>query len=230
MFDKLFKFLTDPADAIEAQGTLRKEVRIEPLKEKPKLIGGAVVDIKMYEMEGFAAVNTLSYLTLETLEEVVVKQETTFPYLPAMTSFREVPMLLSAWEKLKIKPDVLIVEGEGIAHPRNFGTACHIGITLDIPTIGCSRTVVTGMFEEVGEEVGSVAYMYDPFNPDQVVGAVMRTKRGVAPIYISVGHKITIDEAIEIVRRSTFHHRMPENLHRAYALAVAQRTKNVLGH
>jgi deoxyribonuclease V len=118
-------------------------------------------------------------------------------------------MLAQAWKKLKTKPDVIVVDGVGQAHPRRMGIATHLGLVLDVPTIGCAKGVLTGVYKEPKDEPGSVAYMHDP-KTKEVIGAALRTKRGVKPVYISAGHLITLEESIELVNSCVLKHRLPE--------------------
>src|ERR1700691_5499081 len=132
------------AGAIALQKKLRERVKLRPLQSIPRLIGGADVSMNRFASEGFAGFVTLSYPELQLLDHSVVKAQIAFPYIPGLLSFREIPMLLGAWEKLEQKPDVIVVDGVGIAHPRRLGIATHLGLVLGMPTIGCAKSVLTG--------------------------------------------------------------------------------------
>jgi len=199
-----------PKEAIALQKTLREKVKIIPLKKKVTLIAGADVSMNMFARDGFAGFVTLSYPDLILIDHSVVKDRIGFPYIPGLLSFREIPMLLKAWEKLKTKPDVIVVDGVGIAHPRRLGIATHLGLLLSVPTIGCAKSVLTGEYKEPDNEPGSVSYMYDKFNKEEIIGAAIRTKRNVKPIFVSPGHLITLEESIEIIKRCVIKHRLPE--------------------
>jgi deoxyribonuclease V len=133
-----------------------------------------------------------------------------------LLSFREIPMLLKAWENLKTKPDVLVVDGIGIAHPRRLGIASHLGLVLGIPTIGCAKSVLTGVYEEPGNTPGDIAYLYDKYNKTEIIGAALRTKTNVKPVFISAGHLITLEESLELVMKSIRKHRLPEETRLAH--------------
>jgi deoxyribonuclease V len=199
-----------PKQAIELQKKLQADVKLVRLAKQPMLVGGCDVSMNRFAKEGFAGFVTLSYDTLECVDHAVAKEAIPFPYIPGLLSFREIPMLLSAWKKLKQKPDVLIVDGVGIAHPRRLGIASHLGLVLDIPTIGCAKGVLYGTYTEPGNTPGSVSYMYDKVNKTEVIGAALRTRRNVKPVFISPGHKITLEESIAIVGKCMGRYRIPE--------------------
>jgi len=199
-----------PKEAIEIQKKLREKIKLMPLARAPKLIGGADVSMNLYATEGFAGFVTLSYPELHLLSHSVVKEKINFPYIPGLLSFREIPMLMGAWKKLKQKPDVLLVDGIGIAHPRRLGIATHLGLLLNVPTIGCAKSVLIGTYKEPDDEPGSFSYLYDPKDKTERIGAALRTKSGVNPIFVSPGHLITLEESIEIVKRCLIKHRLPE--------------------
>jgi deoxyribonuclease V len=198
------------AGAIALQKRLRDEIRLVPLTEEPRLIGGADVSMNRFASEGFAGFVTLSFPELRLLDHSVVKADIAFPYIPGLLSFREIPMLLGAWEKLRQKPDVIVVDGVGIAHPRRMGIATHLGLVLGVPTIGCAKSVLTGVYEEPAIEAGSISYMHDRYDASEIIGAAIRTKRNVKPIFVSPGHLITLEESIEIVKHCVTTYRLPE--------------------
>jgi deoxyribonuclease V len=214
----MHRFDVTPKEAIAIQKELRQEVRLVPLEKQPALIGGCDVSMNRFAREGFAGFVVLNQ-SMKVTNHSVIKDAIPFPYVPGLLSFREIPMLAKAWEKLKTKPGVLVVDGVGIAHPRRMGIATHFGLVLGIPTIGCAKSVLTGIYEEPGEEPGSVSYMYDKFNKTEIIGAAVRTKRGVKPVFVSPGHLITLEESIEIVQRCVIKHRLPEPTRQAH-LAV----------
>jgi deoxyribonuclease V len=135
--------------------------------------------------------------------------------VPGLLSFREVPPLLEAWEKLKTKPDVLMLDGQGIAHPRRFGIACHIGVLLGWPTVGCAKSILVGKYGELGLEAGSRSALIDK---GEQVGVALRTKNKVAPVYVSPGHLMDLDSAVDLVLRSTSKYRLPETTRQAHLL------------
>ncbi len=218
-----------PREAIEVQNKLRDKINLVPLKKKPELIGGADVSMNLFATHGFAGFVTISYSDFSLVDHEVVKEKINFPYIPGLLSFREIPMLLSAWEKLKKKPDVIVVDGIGIAHPRRMGIATHLGLLLEVPTIGCAKSLLTGTCKDPGDEVGSVSYIYDNTNKKEVIGAALRTKKNVKPVYVSAGHLITLKESIEIVRRSVVSHRLPEPTRLAHNIVNRYRTEDLFG-
>ncbi len=199
-----------PKEAVEIQKQLREELQLIPLKKPITTIGGADVSMNMFAKDGFAGFVTLSFPSLDVIDHSVVQNEIPFPYIPGLLSFREIPMLVEAWEKLKKKPDVIVVDGVGIAHPRRLGIATHLGLVLGVPTIGCAKSVLTGVYEEPGLEAGSISYLYDKYDAKEIIGVALRTKKNVKPIFISPGHLITLEESLEIVRACVRKHRLPE--------------------
>ncbi len=204
-----------PKEAIAMQKRLREEITLVPLKQKPRTIGGCDVSMNRFAKDGYAGFVVLGADTLRMVDHSVVKREIPFPYIPGLLSFREIPMLLDAWEKLRTKPDVLVVDGVGIAHPRRLGIATHLGLVLDIPTIGCAKSVLVGEFKEPKDEFGDFSYMYDP-KTKEVIGAALRSKAGVKPIFISPGNLITLEESIEIVKQCITTYRLPESTRLAH--------------
>ncbi len=199
-----------PKEAIELQKSLKAKIRLEPLKKQPKLIGGADVSMNLFSTDGFAGFVTLDLRSLEEVSHAVVKNRINFPYIPGLLSFREIPMLLLAWEKLKIKPDVIIVDGVGIAHPRRMGIATHLGLILGVPTIGCSKKLLTGICKEPENTPGSISYIHDKYNSKEILGVALRSKKNVKPIFISPGHLINLEDSVELARKCMLRHRLPE--------------------
>ena len=161
----------------------------------------------------------LSYPTLETVECRIASTEVTFPYVPGLLSFRETPVLVPVLESLILRPDVLLVDGQGIAHPRRFGIACHLGLLFDIPTIGCAKSRLTGKFEEPGRAKGSRAELKDG---EEVIGAALRTRDGTKPIFVSIGHKVDLESALRIVLGCVGKYRIPEPTRRAHLAAAGK--------
>jgi deoxyribonuclease V len=216
-----------PKEAIELQKKLQEKVKLVSLKKKTRLIGGCDVSMNRFAKEGFAGFVTLSYPELEPASHAVVQDAIPFPYIPGLLSFREIPMLLKAWKKLKTKPDVLIVDGVGIAHPRRLGIATHLGLELKIPTIGCAKSVLYGTYTEPGKKPGDISYLYDKQKKTEVIGAALRTKKNVKPVFISPGHLITLEEAIEIVGKCVTKYRLPEPTRLAHNTVNAYRIQNL---
>ena len=169
---------------------------------------------------GRGAVVVVSWPDLICVEQVTVEQPITFPYVPGLLSFRECPVLLEAFDRLNLQPDLIIVDGQGLAHPRRFGIACHLGVLLNVPTIGCAKSRLTGRADEVGIERGATAELFDA---DERIGRVVRTKRATKPLYVSPGHRIGIDEAARWVLQTTTTYRLPEPTRLAHLAAAGRR-------
>jgi deoxyribonuclease V len=130
--------------------------------------------------------------------------------VPGLLSFREIPPLLKAWKRLKIKPDVICVDGVGVAHPRRMGIATHLGLALDVPTIGVAKSLLTGTYEQPDNYKGASSLLLDKYHPEEVLGVVLRTKDNVKPIFISPGHRVTLHDAERVVRSCIRNYRIPE--------------------
>ena len=181
-----------------------------------RLVAG--VDISAPNDAGFAraAVVVLNYPELALIEKKVITQKVTFPYVPGLLSFRESPLILAVCEELEHTPDLILVDGQGIAHPRRLGLASHLGLLWDKPTIGCAKSRLCGEHKPVPQEQGSYTELVDH---GEVVGAALRTKGGVAPLYISIGHKVDLESAIAWVLRCCHNQRLPEPTRLAHLAA-----------
>jgi len=204
-----------PGEAVEVQQRMRYMVRLRPLAQPVGAIAGADISYNKFSENVYAGIVVLSLPDLRIVETAGVRSVAKFPYVPGLLSFREAPSLLEAWEKLKTKPDVLMFDGQGIAHPRRFGIACHVGVLLDWPTIGCAKSILVGRYGELGLEAGSQSPLVDK---GEQVGVALRTKSKVAPVYISPGHLTDLDSAVDLVLRSTTKYRLPEPTRQAHLL------------
>jgi len=204
-----------PGEAIEVQQRLRNLVRLRPLAGPVSAIAGADISFNKFSETVYAGIVVLSLPALRIIESAGVRSVAKFPYVPGLLSFREAPSLLEAWEKLKTKPDVLMLDGQGIAHPRRFGIACHVGVLLDLPTIGCAKSILVGRYGELGLQAGSRSPLVDR---GEQVGVALRTKSKVSPVYVSPGHLIDLDSAVDLVLRSTGKYRQPEPTRQAHLL------------
>jgi deoxyribonuclease V len=165
---------------------------------------------------GRAAAIVCSFPNLEVIEQTTAEREVTFPYVPGLLSFREGPLLLAALTRLTTRPDVLLFDSQGYAHPRRFGLACHLGLYLDRPSIGCAKTHLIGTYAEPGPNPGDCAPLRDA---DEVIGMVMRTKSGTKPLFVSVGYRMDLATAVEVVLRCVRGARLPEPIRLADRLA-----------
>ena len=192
-------------EALNLQQQLSQRVRLTNDFDEIKTVAG--IDAAYTGEEGRAAVVVYSFPGLELLEQAVATWHVTFPYVPGLLSFREGPVALAALEKLKIEPDLLLCDGQGYAHPRRFGLACHLGVYLDKPAIGCAKTRLIGTHAPVGPIPGDYALLFDN---SAVIGAVLRTKVDTNPLYISVGHKLDLETALSLVMACLKGYRLPE--------------------
>jgi deoxyribonuclease V len=181
-----------------------------------RLVAG--VDISAPDAAGLAraAVVVLSYPELVPVESKVITKEVTFPYVPGLLSFREAPLIITACEELEAAPDLILVDGQGIAHPRRLGLASHLGLLWDRPTIGCAKSRLCGQHTMVPAEPGSHVEITDN---GEVIGAVLRTRANVAPLYISIGHKVDLETAVSWVLRCCHGQRLPEPTRLAHLAA-----------
>lgn len=209
-----------PREAIALQQELRHRVRIEKLDRPVALVGGVDVSYNRFSDRIFAAVVLLDPDTLTLLGYSGVEGRMTFPYIPGLLSFRELPALLQAWQQLQRQPDLVLVDGQGIAHPRRLGLASHLGVETGCATIGCAKNRLTGDYDLPGEERGQAGELRDQ---EELLGYVLRTKRRVKPMYISPGHRINAAEARDWALRLTGKYRLPEPTRQAHLLVNALR-------
>jgi len=214
--NKLHEWQVSHAQAKQIQLSLAGEVVTSNEGVAPRLIAG--VDISGPNSQDLArgAVVVLGYPELDIVEIQVAEDKVTFPYIPGLLSFRECPLILAACQKLDNTPDLVLVDGQGIAHPRRLGLASHLGLFLDVPTIGCAKSILCGRHEPVGEEAGSHADLIDD---SDIIGAALRTKTGVKPIYVSIGHQIDLALALQWVLRCCRGYRLPEPTRLAHLAA-----------
>jgi deoxyribonuclease V len=204
-----------PDGAIKIQEELRTYLFIQPLPKGDILsVGG--VDIAYFGDWLIAATVVMSFPSLEMIGQATAYLPVTFPYIPGLLSFREAPAILESMGKLESLPDVLLVDGHGMAHPRHFGIASHIGVLLDLPSIGCAKSLLIGEHEPLPETVGSGS---DILHGSEIVGLALRTRKGVKPVYVSVGHKIDLPSATEIILACSKGFRLPDPIRYAHNLA-----------
>lgn len=204
-------------EAKAVQETLRNKVEIKRLGKRIKRI--AACDVGFTDHVCVAAICVLSYPDLQLLEEKTLRRKIDFPYIPGFLTFREGPVLEKLFYRLKLKPDVLIFDGQGIAHPKQLGIASHMGVILNIPTIGCAKSRLWGEYEKVGEKKGDFSYLIDP-RSGKVLGCVLRTRDNVKPVFISPGHLVGIKEAKDIIASCVGKYRLPEPIRCAHSLSI----------
>jgi len=209
-------------EAIQIQQNLRNRIILQKTFSEVKTIGGGDVAYSEDRNSLFAAIVVLSFPKMETLEIANAHGEIPFPYIPGLLSFREGPILIKAFQKLKIKPDVMIFEGQGIAHPRGIGLASHMGLWLDLPSIGCTKTPLLSDFIYPDPSKGSFESIR---REGEEVGAVLRTKDKVKPLFVSPGHRIDLPTSIQLILDTCQGYRTPEPLRKAHQLSRAIQEK-----
>jgi deoxyribonuclease V len=217
---KLHEWNLSYAEARRVQGELAGRVALVPLKDQPRLIAGLDCAFSKDGKRIFAVAVVLRVAGLRSdqegqvehfefahVETVSAQQETRFPYIPGLLSFREAPVCLEVVERISRQPDLFMIDGQGVAHPRRLGLASHLGLFFDRPTIGCAKSRLIGTFEEPGVEKGAWSPLRDG---QEVIGAVVRTRSRIKPIFVSVGHRCTLEDAIRITLACTTRYRIPE--------------------
>ncbi len=213
---KLHSWQLGVTEALEIQHRLATEVSRSGEVITPHLIAGADVSVSRAQGTATAAIVVQEYPGFAVVEAKVVHGGLNFPYIPGLLSFRESPLILAAYEELTITPDLLLVDGQGVAHPRRFGLACHLGLLLDTPTIGCAKSRLCGRHEVPGVEPGNYTGLVDG---DETIGVALRTKLGTNPVYVSVGHKVNLQTAIHRVLECCRGYRLPEPTRLAHQAA-----------
>jgi deoxyribonuclease V len=206
-----------PREAIAIQKRLRGLISLRD--DLPETIGRVTgVDVGFEDSGAVtrAAIVTLRFPELNPIDSSLARRPTSFPYVPGLLSFREVPAILDALRTLRDRPDLILVDGQGYAHPRRLGIACHLGLLIDIPTIGVGKTRLTGTHGDVPDKRGAWVPLMDK---GETIGAVLRTRQGVKPIFVSCGHRIALPTAVDWVMRCTTRFRLPETTRHAHRLA-----------
>jgi len=206
----------DVAGARAIQERLRKRVSRRNQVGRVRRVAGVDVGFEDRGRVTRAAVAVLSFPGLEAADQALARRPTAFPYVPGYLSFREIPAVLQALQALRLAPDLILCDGQGIAHPRRFGIACHLGVLTGLPTIGVAKSRLVGEHGPVPDEKGAWVPLTDG---GETIGAVLRTRRGVKPLYISIGHKIDLETAIHYVLACTPRYRLPETTRAAHRLA-----------
>jgi deoxyribonuclease V len=205
-----------PKQAIALQNELRNRVCCVDAIGPVQLVAGVDVGFEQNSTVTRAAIAVLSFPQLELVEYAISRAPTRFPYVPGLLSFRELPAVLEAITQLKATPDLCLVDGQGYAHPRRFGIACHLGVLTNIPSIGVAKTRLIGTHEDVATTRGA----WQPLvHRDEIIGAALRTKSNTKPLFVSVGHRVSLKTAIELTLACTTKFRLPETTRHAHRLA-----------
>lgn len=207
-------------EAVAIQETLKGRLVLEDLGNRIDRIAGADIAYARGTGTLYAGIAILSFPQLEPLEERWCKGVSQFPYIPGLLSFREVPFLLKVLNRMAVKPDLILCDGQGIAHPRGLGLACHLGIWTGIPTVGCAKTRLVGEYTEPGPARGEYSHL--TFK-GQRVGAVVRTRTGVKPIFVSQGYGMTLERSIEVTLRAATRFRLPDPIRSAHTMVTRLR-------
>lgn len=247
---KLHSWNLSYSQAIALQKQLAEQIQQIKLRNKPNTIAGLDCALSSDKQKIVAAAvilrlpnpthglwEPLDKSEFEVIETATASQKLSFPYIPGLLSFRESPVCLAAVEKLKKEPDAFMIDGQGIAHPRRFGLAAHLGLFFDKPTIGCAKSRLTGYFEDPPPEKGAYSFLKDKKNyqavpsdvrqvtSDEIIGAVVRTRSNVEPVFVSVGNKCLLEDAIEITLAWTTKYRLPEPTRLAHQLVSKLKLK-----
>ncbi len=182
-----------------------------------RTVGG--VDVSLKRGRARASIVVLGYPDLKPVDGVTAEKTITFPYVPGLLAFREGPVVITAWKRLRRKPDLLMFDAQGIAHPRGMGLASHMGLWLDRPSIGVAKSRLYGHHEEPGPERGERAELRDETHPERTIGMVLRTRTNVRPVYVSIGHRIDLPHAVDFVLTCCTRYRLPETTRWAHKVA-----------
>ncbi|MCI0528419.1 MAG: deoxyribonuclease V [Nitrospira sp.] len=219
---RLHSWKISPKEAIGIQGSLASQVIQTGHLEEVKFIAGADISTEKDSTQAYAGVVVMTYPGLEVVEERGVVFELSFPYVPGLLAFREAPPLLKVFEEIRHEPDLILFDGQGIAHPRGLGIASHIGLLLDKPSIGCAKSLLFGHFEGPAVEQGAFSYLYDKHK--NVIGAVVRTRTEIQPVFVSIGHRIDLPTAIKFILSTCCGYRLPEPIRHAHNFVNRLRT------
>ena len=208
-----------PKEAVQLQKQLGPRIRTDLPLPDPRSIAGVDVGYSRPLGLSVATVAVLAFPSLELVESAVATAPTPFPYVPGLLSFRELPPILKALDRLSAPPEMILVDGHGRAHPRRFGIACHLGLWLRIPTIGIGKTRLCGEYEEPGLTKGSLTPLLDG---DELLGVVLRTRTRVRPVFVSEGYGMPLEACVNWTRAATPRYRIPEPIRQAHNLAARQ--------
>ncbi|MFL5349795.1 MAG: deoxyribonuclease V [Hyalangium sp.] len=213
-----------PQEAVALQNSLRERLVLRPPAGLTvSRVAGADISTERGNDTGFGGFAVLDAVSLAPVAQEGSAVPLRFPYVPGLLSFRELPVLAAAWRKLERAPDLIVFDGQGIAHPRRLGLACHGGLLFGVPSIGCAKSLLVGTHGPLGEERGSVSEIR---HRGEVVGMAVRTRRGVSPVYVSPGHRMDLPTAVQWILRLSPRYREPETTRRAHRLVNALRRQS----
>lgn len=202
-----------PEEAVQEQHKLRQKTTIEPLPKEIKTIAGADISFNRGSDILYAGFVVLRLPDLQAVAQSLARKEVYFPYIPGLLAFREIPALMKAWNQLPEKPEVVIVDGHGIAHPRRMGIATHFGVLAGQPAIGCAKKILTGTYDEPDTSQGSYQYIVDG---EEKIGMAYRSRTNVNPIFISPGHRVSFDDTQRIIEKCLTGYKLPETTRQAH--------------
>ncbi|MDP2496847.1 MAG: deoxyribonuclease V [Candidatus Palauibacterales bacterium] len=216
-YEPLHEWDVDTDRAREIQSRLRDRLDLTaPSDFSPHRVAGADMSIGRGETRGHAAFSVLSLPGLDVVEEATASVRVDFPYVPGYLSFRELPALAAAWRELEVRPDVVLFDGQGLAHPRRMGLACHGGLLFDVPSVGCAKNLLVGDHPPLDGEKGATApIVVEEEGRREQVGAAVRTRTDVSPIYVSPGHRMDLETAVDVVLEVSPTYRVPEPIRHA---------------
>jgi deoxyribonuclease V len=211
-------------EAVQIQEQLRGKVILGKIASSPNYVAGLDVSYEKGTHRVWAGAVVLNFADLVLIEEKWVEREVSFPYIPGLLSFREIPALLDVLTEITVEPDVIFCDGQGVAHPRGLGIASHLGVVLRKPTIGCAKSRLVGDCDPVGELKGDYSFLR---YRGRIIGAVMRTRQGVKPLFVSPGYGVTLDDCIGMVLKTCSRYKIPEPIRQAHILVNSIRSKSI---
>ena len=212
---QLHPWNVSPREAVEIQKRLRSLIDIKGLSVPIRYVAGTDVSCSRKSDALWAGIVVFSYPDLNKVEERWIKGRADFPYIPGLLSFRELPAIINTIKQLKSSPDLILCDGQGIAHPRGMGLASHLGLLLDMPTIGCAKSLLWGTFSMIGDKKGDYAYLW---HRSRIIGSALRSRTGVKPVFISPGNNINLEESMKIVIECCKKYRIPEPIRQAHLM------------
>lgn len=213
------KWDVSAAEAVRIQEDLARHVVFEPLAGTAETIAGVDVSFRRIgykEYDARCGIAVMSLPDLDLIDSARWEGDVTFPYVPGLLSFRELPAVMEALGELRVRPDVIMTDGQGFAHPRRMGLACHLGVALDVPALGVAKSRLIGTFGELGSERGARVPLYDG---DETIGMVVRTREGVKPVFVSVGHRMLLKDAVRLALACAPRYKIPEPARAAHRLS-----------